>query len=142
MSGGKMTDSITTHTVKKIGMIAGGTGITPMLQVIKSILKNPADKTEVSLIFANQTEEDIFLRQDLEELAEKSDGQFKLWYTVDSKPAEWTYSVGYINADMISKHLPAPAEDVMLLLCGPPPMIKFACKPAFSELGHSRFECF
>ena len=34
---------------KKIGMIAGGTGITPMLQIIQAILDNPADTTEVSL---------------------------------------------------------------------------------------------
>lgn len=29
--------------------IAGGTGITPMLQVIEAILKNPDDKTQVSI---------------------------------------------------------------------------------------------
>ena len=40
--------------VKKVGMIAGGTGITPMLQLIRQILKNKEDKTEVSLLFANQ----------------------------------------------------------------------------------------
>ena len=39
---------------KKVGMIAGGTGITPMLQLIRQILKNKEDKTEVSLLFANQ----------------------------------------------------------------------------------------
>ena len=38
-------------------MIAGGTGITPMLQVIREILSNPEDKTEISLIFANQSEQ-------------------------------------------------------------------------------------
>jgi NAD(P)H-flavin reductase len=31
----------------KIGMIAGGTGITPMLQVIQRIFANPEDKTKV-----------------------------------------------------------------------------------------------
>lgn len=47
---------------KNFGMIAGGTGITPMLQVIWDILKNPADPTKIWLLFANQTEEDILLR--------------------------------------------------------------------------------
>ncbi|RWW89372.1 hypothetical protein BHE74_00001689 [Ensete ventricosum] len=36
---------------KNIGMIAGGTGITPMLQVIKAILKNPDDNTQVTFYF-------------------------------------------------------------------------------------------
>ena len=40
--------------VKKIGMIAGGTGITPMFQLIKDICKNDQDTTHMSLIFANQ----------------------------------------------------------------------------------------
>ena len=40
--------------VKHVGMMAGGTGITPMLQVIRAILKHPDDQTHVSLIFANQ----------------------------------------------------------------------------------------
>ena len=37
-------------------MMAGGTGITPMLQVIAAVLKNPADPTQLYLIYANQTE--------------------------------------------------------------------------------------
>ncbi|XP_068343020.1 NADH-cytochrome b5 reductase 1-like [Pyrus communis] len=37
----------TPNMKKHIGMIAGGTGITPMLQVIEAILKNPDDTTQV-----------------------------------------------------------------------------------------------
>jgi len=56
--------------MKAIGMIAGGTGITPMLQVLHEVLDNPADTTQVSLVFANVTEEDIMLRKELDGLAE------------------------------------------------------------------------
>lgn len=35
-------------------MIAGGTGITPMLQLVRQVLKDKSDKTELSLLFANQ----------------------------------------------------------------------------------------
>lgn len=48
-----------------IGMIAGGTGITPMFQVIKAILENPRDRTKISLIFGNITEDDILLQHEL-----------------------------------------------------------------------------
>ena len=37
-------------------MIAGGTGITPMLQIIEQCLKDPNDDTKLSLLFANQVE--------------------------------------------------------------------------------------
>ena len=31
---------------------------------------------------------------------------------------------GFITEEMIRKYLPAPADDIKLVLCGPPPMIK------------------
>ena len=56
-----------------------------MLQIVKAILKDPSDTTRVSLLFANQTEEDILVREELEEMAEKSE-QFSLWYALDRPP--------------------------------------------------------
>lgn len=69
-----------------INMIAGGTGITPMLQLTREILKQPNDQSKLALLFANQTESDILLRNELESLAEKYPDRFKLWYTVDTTP--------------------------------------------------------
>uniref|UniRef100_A0A2K5EBF7 NADH-cytochrome b5 reductase n=1 Tax=Aotus nancymaae TaxID=37293 RepID=A0A2K5EBF7_AOTNA len=72
--------------VHHLGMIAGGTGITPMLQLIRHITKDPNDRTRMSLIFANQTEEDILVRKELEEIAKTRPDQFDLWYTLDRPP--------------------------------------------------------
>lgn len=36
-------------------MLAGGSGITPMYQVAFAILKDPFDRTTISLIFGNLT---------------------------------------------------------------------------------------
>lgn len=43
-------------SAKKISMIAGGTGINPFVQIIRKVLENPMDMTEISLIYANKTE--------------------------------------------------------------------------------------
>ena len=57
--------------VKEVSMIAGGTGITPMLQLVRAVFRDPEDKTNLSLLFANQTEDDILLRNELEEVQKK-----------------------------------------------------------------------
>jgi cytochrome-b5 reductase len=124
---------------KKLGMVAGGTGITPMLQVIRAIMKDPNNFTDIWLIFANQTEQDIFLRNELESLPKH---RFHLWYTLDRPPADWKFSTGFINAEMCKAHLPPPSEDTMLFMCGPRPMIENACMPAFKELGFQEDDWF
>jgi len=126
------------QVAKKLGMIAGGTGITPMLQLIRAILKDPEDPTQCSLLFANQTEKDIILREDLEELQARYPNRFKLWFTLDHPPEGWAYSKGFVTADMIREHLPAPGDDALLLLCGPPPMVQLACHPNLDKLGYSQ----
>ncbi|KAK9325471.1 hypothetical protein V1517DRAFT_314227 [Lipomyces orientalis] len=122
--------------VRAFGMIAGGTGITPMLQIVRAVLKNPEDKTEITLIFANVTEEDILLKDDLDDLAANHEN-FKVYYVLNSPKEGWTGGVGFVTADMIKAWCPPPAKDVKILLCGPPPMIS-VMKKATAELGYEK----
>jgi len=71
-------------------LLSGGTGITPMLQLIRQVTRDPKDETQLSLLFANQTEEDILLRDELEEAAKSHPDRVKVWYTVD-RPSEGQY---------------------------------------------------
>lgn len=131
------------RSVRRIGMIAGGTGITPMLQVVRAILKDKSDTTQVSLLFANQTEADILLRQELEECAK--DKRFQLWYTLDRPEEGWKYSKGFIDLDMVTQRLPKPdggETEAIVLMCGPPPMIQFACKPNLEKAGFTADQMF
>lgn len=122
---------------EKLNMIAGGTGITPMLQLIRQILKNPSDSTCMALLFANQTEADILLREELEEAASQHPDRLRLWYTIDRPTDGWKYSSGFVSAEMIATHLYPPADDTFVVMCGPPPMINFACIPNMDKLGYS-----
>ncbi|XP_053798085.1 NADH-cytochrome b5 reductase 3-like isoform X1 [Vidua chalybeata] len=127
-----------TKTVKYVGMIAGGTGITPMLQIIRAIIKDKDDPTTCQLLFANQTEKDILLRSELDEIQAQNPGRFKCWYTLDRAPENWDYSQGFVNQEMIRDHLPPPQNDVLILMCGPPPMIQYACIPNLDKLGYAK----
>eukprot|EP00483_Globobulimina_turgida_P000709 UN00709 len=58
----KQKKVLNTYKVKKIGMICGGTGITPMLQLIEEIIADKNDNTQVSMIFGNVSIDDILLK--------------------------------------------------------------------------------
>ncbi|KAF9905841.1 NADH-cytochrome b5 reductase [Linnemannia zychae] len=134
--GPKGQFNYTPNMCRAIGMIAGGTGLTPMLQIIRAIVKNPEDKTLVNFIFANVNEDDILLKAELDLLAKKHP-QFKVHYVLNNAPEGWTGGVGFVNADMIKEHMPAPASDIKVLLCGPPPMISAMTKIT-QEFGYDK----
>ncbi|PLB39783.1 cytochrome b5 [Aspergillus candidus] len=119
---------------KKIGMIAGGTGITPMYQLIRAICENDRDTTEIHLIYANRSEEDILLREELEEFASSYPKTLKVWYMLDHPPQDWKYGKGYVTKDVMRKILPAPSPETRIMLCGPPGMVN-ASKKGLAELG-------
>merc|ERR1711920_303071 len=78
-----------TATVKNIGMMAGGTGLTPMLQVAQAVLRDPTDTSNLSLIYANKTADDILCRDLLDDLVAQSYGRFNVTYTLDFPPMGW-----------------------------------------------------
>ncbi|OJI86157.1 hypothetical protein ASPTUDRAFT_187565 [Aspergillus tubingensis CBS 134.48] len=120
---------------KHIGMIAGGTGITPMYQLIRAICEDPADTdTRVSLLYANNTEEDILLRAELEAFARDHSDRFQVHYVLSRPDDSWTGYRGFVSAELIQRHLPVVEPDSKMLLCGPPPMIG-AMKKVLLELG-------
>jgi len=128
----------TPNMCRHIGMIAGGTGITPMLQVIRAIVRGRprnggSDKTQVDLIFANVNPEDILLKDDLDQITGEDDG-IRVHYVLNNPPEAWTGGVGFVTVDMIKENLPAPADDVKIMICGPPPMVS-AMKKATESLG-------
>ncbi|KAL0625470.1 NADH-cytochrome b5 reductase 3 [Plecturocebus cupreus] len=54
----------------------------------------------------------------------------------------WDYSQGFVNEEMIRDHLPPPEEEPLVLMCGPPPMIQYACLPNLDRVGHPKEHCF
>lgn len=102
------------NMVRAFVMIAGGTGITPMLQIVRAVTGNAEDKTQIDLIFANVSKEDILLKEDLDDLAAKH-ANFRVHYVLNNPPDGWNGGVGFVTADMI-KVSPAVCVCVCLLL--------------------------
>lgn len=108
-----------------VALIAGGTGITPMWQLARGIFKNPDDKTKVTLVFGNLTEEDILLKKELNELENTYPQRFRAFYVLDNPPKGWTGGKGFITKDLLKTVLPEPKEEnIKVFVCGPPGLYK------------------
>lgn len=110
-----------TNMAKEIGMVAGGSGITPILQVITKVITTPEDTTKIKLLYANETENDILLRSELDQIASKYPN-FEVHYTLTHPPQNWTGSVGYVTKEMLEKYMPPVSPENRLFVCGPPEM--------------------
>lgn len=144
---GKLLVDKTEHKVDRMTMIAGGTGVAPMLQMIVAVLSNPKDKTKIKFLFANKSEKDILLRYTLDRLQREHPDRFTVHYTISKAGPDWKGSVGRVSKEMIEKHC-FSAEgkkgtirvrdlNIVALLCGPPSLEEDTCIPALRELGYS-----
>ncbi|KAK2020447.1 oxidoreductase NAD-binding domain-containing protein, partial [Colletotrichum zoysiae] len=125
------------NMARRIGMLAGGTGITPMYQLIRAICEDDRDTTEVSLIYANRSEADILLRRELEAFARRYPANLKLHYLLDAPPEGWAHGVGYVTREMMAERFPAPGDGARVMLCGPPGMVA-AAKKSLADLGFEK----
>ncbi|KAG5643508.1 hypothetical protein DXG03_000749 [Asterophora parasitica] len=107
---------------EKVALIGGGSGITPLYQVLTHALADNSNKTKFKLLFSNVTEADILLRPELDALAKKYPDTLEVVYYLDKPSEKWTGPTGFINKDVVVKHV-APAslgEKVKVFVCGPP----------------------
>lgn len=87
-------------------MLAAGTGIAPMLQVIQGILSNEDDETFIHLVYSSQAYEEILMKHSLDEM--KAYWNFSVLYVVSkvsssSKLTEFEYS--NLKHRVISDHV-------------------------------------
>lgn len=108
---------------KELGMVGGGTGITPLFQLIRAVCEDETDKTRISLVYANRSEADIMLRKRLDSFAEASNGQFQVYYMLNKPPTGWEYGAGHIDKDVLEQKMPAVSDENKVLLCGPPGLV-------------------
>ncbi|PWZ03696.1 NADH-cytochrome b5 reductase 2 [Testicularia cyperi] len=110
---------------ESIGMVAGGSGITPMWQVMQTIASNPEDKTQCTLIYTNKTEQDILLREEFDKLAQ-TDKRFKVVYGLDKLPKGFKGFEGYLTKELAATNLPKPdlANKTKIFVCGPPGQVE------------------
>ena len=92
-----------------------------MYQLARAIFKNPADKTQVTLVFGNTTEADILLKAEFQELENTYPNRFRAFYVLSQPPGGWVQGEGRITKELLKTVLPQPEEpNVKVFVCGPP----------------------
>ena len=134
---------------KQIGMIVGGTGVTPMLQALHAILGDTDSKAKVSMLYGSQVSSDILGNEMLSRWVTDHSDKLSVTHVLSNEPedSKWDGARGFINRDLITQHLPAPSlgDDAIIFVCGPPPMYDALSGPrgedevkgVLAEMGYS-----
>lgn len=113
------------HT-RHIILLGGGSGITPLMSIAKSVLQQEPN-SQVSLIYANRNENSIIFRTTLEELQQSYPDRFKLIHVLDEAPLNWECPTGLLIPSLLKEllqQLPqTPAEGTEYFMCGPEGMM-------------------
>lgn len=127
--------------VRKLGLIAGGTGIAPMCQLLRAALYHHRDDVPISLLYSAARPSQLAFRAELQRKVAKHPN-LTLNCTVDAVPEgeAWDRSrdgaVGFINGEFIRAHMHAPSDELLIVICGPWPMCQ-AMKKLLPTLGYS-----
>ncbi|KAK9759423.1 NADH-cytochrome b5 reductase [Basidiobolus ranarum] len=106
-----------------IVMMAAGTGINPVYQLLLHLLNPASPNNRIILLYASHSPSDILLRAELDELAKTYPEQLKVHYTVSDAPASWKSHVGKIDLPMIQHNVDLSESvfgNAKVLICGPP----------------------
>jgi ring-1,2-phenylacetyl-CoA epoxidase subunit PaaE len=111
---------------KNVILFAGGSGITPMMSIVKSLLKS-TPSVNLTLFYGNQNEASIIFKDELAQIA-SANNNFNLYNILDdaNAPVDELYK-GLITkekvAELVKKHVDMNT-DVEFFICGPTPMMK------------------
>ncbi len=108
-------------------LFGGGSGITPVMAILKSVLaKEP--KSKVTLFYGNRNEESIIFKDKLEVLAEQYANRLKVVHVLDSPLGTWSSYLGPIAKEVALKLLRENTnlnfQHAEFFICGPTPMMK------------------
>jgi ferredoxin-NADP reductase len=110
---------------------AGGVGITPFISMLRT-MADRGDRRPVTLFYGDPTWDGIAFREEIERLQGLLD--LTVVFVLEKPPEGWEGESGFIDADVLKRHLPSRQLDRLHLICGPIPMID-AVEAALQQRG-------
>jgi ring-1,2-phenylacetyl-CoA epoxidase subunit PaaE len=124
---GQFTTEYSKERKRHLVMFAGGSGITPMMSIIKSLLTQEPESI-VSLIYCNRDINSIIFKEALEDLQTQDEGRLHVIHVLDNAPMNWQGYSGLLNHEMLTKLFERVPDwgitNTTYLMCGPEGMMK------------------
>jgi ring-1,2-phenylacetyl-CoA epoxidase subunit PaaE len=124
---GQFTTEFSKNNKRHLVMFAGGSGITPMMSIIKSLLTQEPDSI-CSLIYCNRDSDSIIFKNQFDQLQAQHEGRLHVIHILDNAPMNWQGLSGLLNKEMLIKlfeRIPNwGLEKTTYLMCGPEGMMK------------------
>lgn len=120
---GMFTTSYDSANKRQALFFGGGSGITPLISLIRSIL-NKEPESQLHLVYGNRTKEYIAFHEEINQLVSSSDGKFKVTHVLEDDPDGIAFYTGRPTPDMIGSILNNSGfEQPECYICGPQPMM-------------------
>lgn len=133
---GKFFTELHPQQVKQYAGFAAGSGITPLLSIIKTTLRTEP-KSSFTLVYGNRNRHSIIFREELEGLKNLYMDRFRVIYILSREKTDAAINFGRIDAEkctvLCHKNLDIPNIDEFFL-CGPEDMI-FSVKGQLEQMG-------
>lgn len=101
-------------------LIGGGVGVTPLMSIVRT-MADRNDRRPVLLVLGNPTLDDVTFLEELDALTERLD--LRIVHVLQRPGPGWDGETGFVDADLLRRHLPPRAERQQYFVCGPPPML-------------------
>ena len=122
---GRFTTTLDPASTKTYVAIAAGSGITPVISIVSTILESEPD-AQVMLVYANRTHRTVMFLDDLHDLKDRFPERFWLVHVLSREQQDVELFSGRLDGDRLTRILDAllPADDVdEWFLCGPQQMV-------------------
>ncbi len=123
---GTFTTELNSDQPRHLIMFGGGSGITPLMSLIKSVLEQEP-MSKISLVYANRDEEAIIFREHLHQLQSQMPERFHLTHILENTSSQFTSHSGLITPERVPElvaELPFSEDKTEYFLCGPQGMME------------------
>lgn len=110
------------RNIKRFVMICGGSGITPIFQVLRAVMRDPEDATQCLVLNGNRVEEDILCREEIDAMVVGNDHKCRLLYSLSKPGPTWTGLKGRMSKELFEAEVGPPSSsegEQLVLICGP-----------------------